>query len=48
MPPPPKKNKKLKEKKKIWDLAKLENGFLIPTFFGGILSLGQVCFLKSA
>jgi hypothetical protein len=32
--------KKVKFKKQIkWDLAKLENGFLILTFLGGILSL---------
>jgi UDP-N-acetylglucosamine 2-epimerase len=27
-----------------WDLAKLENSFLILTDSGGILSLRQVCF----
>jgi hypothetical protein len=43
---PPKKVKIKKRKK--WDLANLENSFLIITFFGGILSLRQVfAFLKS-
>jgi hypothetical protein len=41
---PPKKLY-LKNKKK-WDLAKLENSFLIITFLGGILSLRQVCFFE--
>jgi hypothetical protein len=41
---PPEKVKLKNEKK--WDLAKLENRLLIFTFFGGILSLGQVCFFK--
>ncbi len=36
---------KIKKRKK-WDLAKLENSFLIITFFGGILSLRQVCFFE--
>ncbi len=39
---PPKKVKIKKRKK--WDLASLENSFLLLTFFGGILSLRQVCF----
>ncbi len=39
---PPKKVKIKKRKK--WDLANLENSFLILTFLGGILSLRQVCF----
>jgi hypothetical protein len=43
MPPPPKV--KIKKRKK-WDLAKLENSFLILTFWGGILSLRQVCFFE--
>jgi hypothetical protein len=46
--PPPKKLK-LKNHKK-WDLANLENCFLILTFFwgggGGILSLRQVGFFE--
>jgi hypothetical protein len=41
---PPKKIKIKKEKK--WDLANLENSFLILTFLGGILSLRQVCFFE--
>ncbi len=41
---PPKKVKIKKRKK--WDLANLENSFLILTFLGGILSLRQVCFFK--
>jgi hypothetical protein len=43
---PTTKSKNLKTKK--WDLAKLENSFLILTFLGRILSLRQVCFFKSA
>jgi hypothetical protein len=39
------KKLKLKNEKK-WDLAKLENSFLILSFFGGILSLIQVCFFE--
>ncbi len=39
---PPKKVKI--EKRKKWDLEKLENSFLIITFWGGILSLWQVFF----
>jgi hypothetical protein len=42
---PPKKVKIKKRKK--WDLANLENSFLILTFLGGILSVRQVAFLKS-
>jgi hypothetical protein len=34
------------EKRKKWDLAKLENSFLIITFLGGILSLRQVFFFE--
>ncbi len=41
---PPKKLK-FKNKKK-WDLTNLENRFLILTFWGGILSLRQVCFFE--
>jgi hypothetical protein len=41
---PPKKVKIKKRKK--WDLANLENSFLILTFLGGILSLRQVCFFE--
>ena len=41
---PPKKVKIKKPKK--WDLANLENSFLILTFFGGILSLRQVCIFE--
>jgi hypothetical protein len=41
---PPKKF--IIEKRKKWDLAKLENSFLIITFLGGILSLRQVCFFE--
>ncbi len=41
---PPKKLKLKNEKN--WDLANLENSFLIWTFFGGILSLRQVCFFE--
>ena len=41
---PPKKLKLKNDKK--WDLANLENSFLILTFFGGILSLRQVCFFE--
>ncbi len=41
---PPKKVKIKNEKK--WDLANLENSFLILTFFGGILSPRQVCFFE--
>ncbi len=41
---PPKKVKIKKRKK--WDLAHLENRFLILTFWGGILSLRQVCFFE--
>ncbi len=37
------KKLKLKNDKK-WDLANLEYSYLILTFFGGILSLRQVCF----
>ncbi len=37
---PPKKLKLKNDEK--WDLANLENSFLILTFFGGILSLKQV------
>jgi hypothetical protein len=37
---PPKKVKIKKRKK--WDLANLENSFLISTFLGGILSQRQV------
>jgi hypothetical protein len=37
---PPKKVKNKKRKK--WNLANLENSFLILTFLGGILSLRQV------
>jgi hypothetical protein len=36
---------KIKKQKK-WDLANLENSFLILTFLGGILSLRQVCFFE--
>jgi hypothetical protein len=39
MPP-----KKVKVKNKKWNLAKLENSFIIFTFWGGILSRRQVCF----
>ncbi len=39
------KKLKLKNEKK-WDLANLEFSFLILTFFGGILSLRQVCFFE--
>ncbi len=42
---PPKKVKIKKNEKKC-DLAKFENSFLIITFWGGILSLRQVCFFK--
>ncbi len=42
MPPKKVKIKKLKK----WDLANLEFSFLILTFFGGILSLRQVCFFE--
>jgi hypothetical protein len=42
MPPQKVKIKKLKK----WDFAKLENGFLILTFFGSILSLGRVRFFE--
>jgi hypothetical protein len=42
---PPKKVKNKKNDKK-WDLANLENSFLILTFFWGILSLRQVCFFE--
>ncbi len=31
---------------KQWDLAKLENSFLILTFWGGILSPRQHCFFE--
>ncbi len=41
---PPKKLKLKNEKK--WDLANLENSFLILTFWGGILSLRQVCLFE--
>jgi hypothetical protein len=41
---PPKKVKLKNDKK--WDLANLENSFLILTFLGGILSLRQVCLFK--
>jgi hypothetical protein len=41
---PPEKVKIKKRKK--WDLAKLENSFLILTFWGAILSLRQVCFFE--
>jgi hypothetical protein len=41
----PQKKLKLKNDKK-WDLANLENSFLILTFLGGILSLRQVCFFE--
>jgi hypothetical protein len=41
----PQKKLKLKNDKK-WDLANLENSFLILTFFGGILSPRQVCFFE--
>ncbi len=39
----PQKKLKIKNDKK-WDLANLENGFLILTFLGGIFSLKQLCF----
>ncbi len=41
---PPKKLK-LKKRQKL-NLANLKNSFLILTFFGGILSLRQVCFFE--
>ncbi len=41
---PPKKVIIYKQKK--WDFAKLDNRFLILTFFGGILSLGQISFFE--
>ncbi len=41
---PPEKVKIKKRKK--WDLANLENGFLILTFLGGILTQRQVCFFE--
>jgi hypothetical protein len=41
---PPKKVKI--EKRKKWDLAKLENSFSIITLWGGILSLRQACFFE--
>ncbi len=34
------------KKRKKWDLANLEFSFLSLTFFGGILSLRQVCFFE--
>jgi hypothetical protein len=43
--PPPKK-KKVKIKKR--DLAKLENGFLILTFWGAFCHYDKFTFLKSA
>ncbi len=38
--------KKVKIKKQKWDLAKLENSFLILTFLAGILPLRQVWILE--